>query len=224
MLKYPGTQVQDHCLKCHLPNDNIVYLTAIPGFLIILGLFLAVHCRSTRNANGVALDPAFPPKGGVVSSGKTDDLASSPTLTCGASSKLDDRHDLVQVQVTKPIACEVCPQSADSSCSPGAACICTARRRRPPSHRKPGLRGDDISPSNWQPGLRGDGSGGFCSASQSGESGQPGCDGPISAGGCVVSRGGSGCFSLLTAEPGRRPGYGYAYSLGFAAEGRRTGR
>lgn len=93
------SKVQDHCLKCHLPNDNIVYLTAIPGFLIILGLFLAVHCRSTRNANGVALDPAFPPKGGVVSSGKTDDLASSPTLTCGTSSKLDDRHDLVQVQV-----------------------------------------------------------------------------------------------------------------------------
>jgi hypothetical protein len=89
--------VQDHCLKCHLPNGNIFYLSAIPGFIILVGLYVAVHCRThPRLASiGEASSIVAGKNAALMGSPRLDDASASDV----AVSKLDDRHDQVQVQV-----------------------------------------------------------------------------------------------------------------------------
>jgi hypothetical protein len=93
-------QVQDHCLKCHLPNANIFYLSAIPGFIILVGLYVAVHCRAHSRAASVAESSNVAGKNAaLIGSPRLDDTSSSMPSSVGLVSKLDDRHDQVQVQV-----------------------------------------------------------------------------------------------------------------------------
>lgn len=99
------SKVQDHCLKCHLPNANIFYLSAIPGFLVLVGLYVAVHCRSHPRVVTAAEISIVGGKN-VALGGKNVALMGSPrsddnssNAPAGSISKLDDRHDQVQVQV-----------------------------------------------------------------------------------------------------------------------------
>mmetsp|Transcript_40068 Transcript_40068/g.107304 ORF Transcript_40068/g.107304 Transcript_40068/m.107304 type:complete len:505 (+) Transcript_40068:232-1746(+) len=96
------SKVQDHCLKCHLPSLNIVYLITIPTFFIVVGLFLVTMCRSARQMCAGSRSESF-------ASASLDDCSSNAGVSC-TPAKADEERDVVQVQV-QPSAAPQLPGS-----------------------------------------------------------------------------------------------------------------